>query len=318
MTKSVTLLFPGQGSQYVGMGKALEGHPSYEYFDRANKALGYSISTICFEGPEEDLRMTENTQPAILTYSVALLEKLKAEILTPMNIAVDRVLGHSVGEYPALVAAEVLSFEDAVKSVHLRGKYMQAAVPAGKGTMYAIMRADRDSIAKACEAVSVEGDEVMPANFNEPGQTVISGTKEAAERAVAWLKENYEGRFIAKELKVSAPFHSSLMAPATANLEKAFEEVTFSPSKTPYIANVNAKEYQAGTPGDVVKKNLLDQVTGSVFWSQSIEQLPSDTICIEVGPGKVLAGLLRKINPEIKVISLDTEGAFEEIKELLS
>jgi [acyl-carrier-protein] S-malonyltransferase len=295
----------------------LEGHKSFERFSEANEILGYEISKMMFEGPEEDLRLTANTQPAIVSYSVALYEKLK-EILDEMNVSVDRVLGHSVGEYAALVAAGALPFKDAVKAVNLRGSYMQEAVPAGVGSMYAVMRVDSDLITKACKEVSTEGSEVMAANYNEPGQTVISGEAEACKRAVKWLEENGADKMRAMELKVSAPFHSTLMKPAEEKLKAAFETFNFSEVKTPYIANITAKEQPAGTGADTVKENLLKQVCGSVLWSQSIAQLPSDTICIEVGPGKVLAGLSRKINRDIKVISLDKEGAFDELKELLA
>jgi len=314
--KSVTLLFPGQGSQYVGMGKALEGHSSYEFLEKANKALEFPISKIMLNGPEEELKLTENTQPAILTHSIALFDKL-LEILLSNNIKIDRVLGHSVGEYAALVACKTLSFEDAVKAVRLRGQFMQAAVPAGKGKMYAVMRVPQDLIVKACEEVSTDEKKVMPANFNEPNQIVISGEAETADKAVKWLEENFEGRMRAMELKVSAPFHSSLMEPAANELEKAFSQFEFKGNFYPYIANVDAIEYSTETSPEVIKKNLVNQVAGSVLWTQSIQSLPDDTVCIEVGPGKVLAGLIKKINPEIKVISLDKEGAFDEVKELI-
>ncbi len=314
--KSVTLLFPGQGSQYVGMGEALESEYA-SYFQKADDVLGFSLSGLIKDGPEEELMLTKYTQPAIVSYSYALYKKLET-LLESKGIKVDRVLGHSVGEYAALAASGALSFEDAVKAVHLRGTYMQDAVPAGLGKMYAMMRTDAESVKKACEAVSVSGCEVQPANYNEPGQTVISGHAEACDKAVAWANENIEGRFRAMELKVSAPFHSTLMAPATEKLEKAFEEFTFNSPKIPYIANIDAKEYGSDTEASKVKLNLLDQVCGSVLWSQSIEKLSDDTICIEVGPGKVLAGLVKKINSNIKVISLDKEGAFEELEELLN
>lgn len=316
MYKSVTLIFPGQGSQHIGMGKKLEGHKSFEIFNKANEALEYNLSKLMFEGPMEELTLTQNTQPAIISHSVGLFQKLE-EILKSKNIKIDRVLGHSVGEYAALVAAGALSAEDAIKAVHLRGKYMQEAVPAGKGKMYAIMRTTEDMVKKACEAASEEGSLVMPANFNEPGQTVISGEASACERAVKWLEENVEGRFRATELKVSAPFHSSLMEPAAKKLEEKFGELNFKETTLPYVANINAKEYASGTDIETVKKNLVDQVCGSVLWSKSIADLPSDTLCIEVGPGKILAGLVRKINRDIKVISLDNDGAFEDLEELL-
>ncbi len=316
MVKSVTLVFPGQGTQYVGMGSALSGHPTAEFLDKANTALGYDLKNMMLNGPEEDLTLTANTQPAILTYSVALYDKLW-ELLINKGIKVDRVLGHSVGEYAALVAAKAISFEDAVKAVNLRGTYMQEAVPAGKGKMVAVMKVPMDTIVKVCEECSEENNEVMPANFNEPGQTVISGHAEACDRFVKWMEENYSEPYRCVELNVSAPFHSSLMKPAAEKLAKHFDTIEFKSTMTPYIANIDAKEYGADTSGEVVKENLIKQVDGSVRWTQSIETLPDDTLCIEVGPGRVLMGLIRKINRNIKVISLDKEDAFAELEELL-
>jgi len=317
MTKSVTLLFPGQGAQYVGMGKSLENHSAFGLFEKANNALDFNLSKMMFEGPEDDLKLTKYTQPAILTHSIALFEKVK-ELLDEKNIKIDRVLGHSVGEYAALVAAKALPFEDAVKAVHLRGKFMQDAVPAGKGKMFAIMKIPQDIIEKACKESSKEGSEVMPANFNEPSQIVISGEADACDRAVKWFEENWSDPYRAVELNVSAPFHSSLMKPAAENLNSAFSDFNFKESELPYIANVDAKEYAAGTSAETIKENLYKQVDGSVLWTQSIQALPDGTVCIECGPGRVLMGLIRKINRNIKVISLDKEGAFDELKELLS
>ena len=317
MTKSVTLAFPGQGSQYVGMGSQLEGHSSYEFLARANDALGYSISKIMLEGPDEDLTLTKNTQPAILAHSVALFNKAN-EILTSKEIKIDRVLGHSVGEYAALVAANVLSFEDAVKAVHLRGKYMQEAVPAGAGKMYAIMKVPQEVIEKACAACSSESEQVMPANFNEPNQTVISGHASACDLAVKWIEDNFKEAHRAIELNVSAPFHSSLMKPAAEQLKAHLDAVEFKENSYPYVANIDAEEYAPGTSADAIRDNLYKQVAGSVLWTQSIQALPDDTVVLEVGPGRVLMGLLRKINRNIKVISLDKEGAFDELQEVLS
>ncbi|WP_372652910.1 ACP S-malonyltransferase [Halobacteriovorax sp.] len=317
MTKSVTLLFPGQGAQYVGMGKSLEGHNAFTLFEKANQALGFDLSQMMFEGPEDELKLTKFTQPAILSHSIALFEKAK-EILEEKNVKIDRVLGHSVGEYAALVAAGAISYENALNAVHLRGKFMQDAVPEGKGKMFAIMKVPQETIVDACKAVSQEGSEVMPANFNEPSQIVISGEAEACDRAVQWLADNWTEPYRAVELKVSAPFHSSLMKPAANNLNNAFASIPFKDSSLPYIANIDAKEYPAGTDAKTIKENLIKQVDGSVLWTQSMQELPDDTICIECGPGKVLMGLARKINRNIKVISLDKEGAFDDLRELLS
>lgn len=317
MTKSVTLVFPGQSSQYIGMGSQLEGHSSYEYFERANTALGYSISKIMLEGPDSDLTLTKNTQPAIITYSIALFQKAK-EVLDRKEVRIDRVLGHSVGEYAALVASDTIKFEDAVKAVHLRGKYMQEAVPAGSGKMFAIMKVPEEVIVKACAACSSESEQVMPANFNEPNQIVISGHASACDLAVKWIGDNYKEAHRAVELNVSAPFHSSLMKPAAENLKRHLEDVEFNPNKIPYVANINAKEYEAGSSIEIIKENLYKQVAGSVLWTQSIQALPDDSLVLEVGPGRVLMGLLRKINRNIKVISLDKAGAFDELEEALS
>ena len=317
MTKSVTLVFPGQGSQYVGMGKQLEGSPSVELFEKANSKLGFDLKNIMLNGPEEELKLTANTQPAILSHSVALYEKL-IPVLKRKNINIDRVLGHSVGEYAALVAAKAISFEDAALAVHLRGTYMQEAVPSGKGKMIAVMKVPMETIEKCCKEVSEEDNEVMPANFNEPNQTVISGHAEACDRAVAWFEKNMTDPYRCVELNVSAPFHSSLMLPAREKLSEHLNTIEFRPTLVPYVANIDAREYPADTPAEIVRNNLINQVDGSVRWTQSIQGLSDDTICIEVGPGRVLMGLIRKINRNIKVISLDKEGAFEELEEVLS
>ncbi len=180
MTKSITLLFPGQGTQYVGMGKALIDHPTYEYLKKADQALNFPISKLMLEGPEEDLQLTENTQPAILTYSIALFEKL-SQILSEHEVKIERVLGHSVGEYAALVACQAISFEEALQAVRLRGQFMQTAVAPGKGKMYAVMRVPQELVLQACTEASSAENKVMPANFNEPNQIVISGEATAAD-----------------------------------------------------------------------------------------------------------------------------------------
>jgi [acyl-carrier-protein] S-malonyltransferase len=308
----VTLVFPGQGTQYVGMGDVFCDHA---HFTSANEATGFDLKKIMLEGPVENLKLTENTQPAIVTHSLILFDKLKS-LLEQKNIAIERVLGHSVGEYAALAAAEVLSFEDAVKAVHFRGKYMQDAVPAGKGTMYAILKQDYSIIKECCEAASNEDEKVSPANFNEPNQIVISGDKQACEVAIRLMEQRSQGRVKAIELQVSAPFHCALMKPAEIKLKNVLDEMTFKSPKYPYMANVDAKTYGSDASPEIIKENLLKQVCGSVLWTQSIQQLSDDTVVIEVGPGKVLAGLIKKINPNIKVISLDTETGFQEVEAL--
>lgn len=308
----VTLVFPGQGSQYVGMGKNLNDET---IFNLADQSLGYSIKNLCFEGPESDLKLTQNTQPAIVTHSVALFEKLKP-ILKKKNIEVERVLGHSVGEYAALVTAGAIEFKDAVKAVHFRGKYMQEAVPVGKGTMYAILKQPEQNIRNACEAASTEDSKVSPANFNEPNQIVISGEKSACERAIRWMEDMTGTRVKAIELQVSAPFHCALMKPAEIRLKEVLNSIKFHSLSIPYMANVDAVEYAHSTKPETIRENLITQVCGSVLWTQSVQKLAPNTTIIEVGPGKVLAGLIKKINPEIKVISLDSENAWQEVESL--
>lgn len=312
MSKSVTLLFPGQGSQYVGMGKNLD----HSLFDKGNEILGYDLKKLMHEGPEDELKLTHNTQPAILKHSVTLYNHLM-EFLNQHNVKIDRVLGHSVGEYGALVAAGVLSPYDAIHAVHLRGKFMQEAVPVGQGKMFAILKVPAEIVTEACKAASQPGSEVMPANFNDPSQIVISGESEACSRAVVWLAENYKEAHRAMELNVSAPFHSSLMKPAADKLKEAFLHFKWHENKVPYIANINATEYPVGTNPEIIMENLYHQAYGPVLWTQSIEKLPSDTICVEVGPGKVLMGLVRKINKDIKVISLDKDEALAELAQVL-
>ena len=312
MAKSVTLLFPGQGSQYVGMGKDLD----HALFDKGNEVLGYDLKKLMHEGPEDELKLTHNTQPAILKHSITLYNHL-LPVLQKHNVKIDRVLGHSVGEYAALVAAGVLSPYDAIHAVHLRGKYMQEAVPVGMGKMFAILKVPADVVVAACKHASKPGSEVMPANFNDPSQIVISGESEACARAVLWLAENFKEAHRAMELNVSAPFHSSLMKPAADQLKKAFERFKWHENTVPYIANIDALEYAVGTNPETIINNLYHQAYGPVLWTQSIERLPSGTLCLEVGPGKVLMGLVRKINKDIKVISLDKDEAIAELEELI-
>lgn len=308
----VTVVFPGQGTQYVGMGKVFNDEA---HFGRANTTLGFDLKTMMLEGPADLLKLTENTQPAIVAHSLMLFEKLQP-LLKNKGIEVERVLGHSVGEYAALAAAGAMSFEDAVKAVHFRGKYMQEASPAGKGTMYAILKQDETILKECCEAASNSEEKVQPANFNEPAQIVISGDKHACETAIRLMEERSGSRVKAIELQVSAPFHCALMKPAELKLKPVLDAIAMNPTKFAYVANVDAKEYGPGTSADVIKENLLKQVCGSVLWTQSIQKLANETVIVECGPGKVLAGLIKKINPNIKVISLDSETGFAEVEAL--
>lgn len=312
--KTVTLIFPGQGSQYVGMGSDLE---SPNTFDMANKILNYDLKSLCLNGPEDDLKLTKNTQPAIVAHSIALYKKL-TPILQELNVKVDRVLGHSVGEYSALVAAGALSFADAIKAVHLRGQYMQEAVPAGMGKMFAVLKASSDIVEAACLAVSTEECKVMAANYNDDSQTVISGHAKACDLAVKWLEENCEQRHRCIELKVSAPFHSSLMLPAQENLSAHLDTIKFNENHINYIANIDSKEYIVGTGPSLIKENLVKQVSGSVLWKQSLSKLSDDQYFIEVGPGKVLSGLNKKINKSFKTYTLDSEDGLNGLTEFFA
>ena len=263
----VTVIFPGQGTQYVGMGTVFSGHA---HFASANSATGYNLEKLMLEGPAEDLKLTENTQPAIVTHSLIMFEKLKS-ILELKDIKIERVLGHSVGEYAALAAAGVVEFSDAVRAVHYRGKYMQESVPQGKGTMYAILKQSEATIREACEAASNSEESVSPANFNEPNQIVISGDKVACETAIRLMGEKTNDRVKAIELQVSAPFHCALMKPAEIKLKSVLDKINFNSLKVPYIANVDAHEYTIDTNPALIKENLLKQVCGSVLWTQSIQ-----------------------------------------------
>jgi [acyl-carrier-protein] S-malonyltransferase len=308
----VTIVFPGQGTQYVGMGKEFV---DTNFFDKANEATGYDLKQIMLEGPAETLKLTENTQPAIVAHSLMLFEQLKM-ILASKGISVEQVLGHSVGEYSALAAAGAMSFKDAVSSVHFRGKFMQEATPAGKGTMFAILKQSEEIIREATIHASTDDEKVSPANFNEPSQIVISGDKAACERAIKYMEEKTGGRVKAIELQVSAPFHCELMKPAELKLKDVLNNCVFNKLRIPYIANVDAQTYGLETSSDTIKENLLKQVCGSVLWTHSIQKLSDDSIIIECGPGKVLAGLIKKINPNLKVISLDSETGFSEVEAL--
>jgi [acyl-carrier-protein] S-malonyltransferase len=314
---SVTLVFPGQGSQYVGMGSTFRDDSAHQRFQVADRVLGFNLTQLCLKGPEDQLKLTQFTQSAIVTHSIAMWDMLMPR-LAALNVPVDRVLGHSVGEYAALVAAGALRFEDAVLAVNLRGRAMQDAVPVGEGKMIAILKIDADWVEKACAAASTATEKVMPANFNDPKQIVISGHAAACDRAVEWLKTNCPEKHGAIPLNVSAPFHSSLMQPAAVVMREHLATLTFTAPHTAYVANVDAKEYAAGSDGNGIRQRLVEQVCGSVRWTQSIQRLPANTRYLEVGPGKVLAGLIKRIYPEAAVLSLDTAGAFDKLPEFLA
>lgn len=285
----VAFVFPGQGSQYAGMGKDLaENFPrARQVFEEASDALGLDLARLCFEGPEEDLRLTANTQPAILTASVAALRVVESECgLAPAFAA-----GHSLGEYSALVCAGALSFADAVRTVRQRGTFMQEAVPVGVGTMAAIMGLENDVLEEVCRQAA-EGEVVAPANFNSPGQVVIAGHTGAVERAVALAKERGAKR--ALPLPVSAPFHCSLMMPAAERLARTLVEVAVSPLVLPVVSNVEA----APNMDALRLKNLLvRQVSSPVRWDESVANMAQAGVdrFVEIGPGKVLCGLIKRI-----------------------
>lgn len=277
----MAFVFPGQGSQFLGMGKDL----AEKHLDQANQILGFDLKKICFEGPEEELKKTEITQPAILSVSIAAFELLKSKNL-PLPSA---MAGHSLGEYSALVAAAALSFQDAVKIVNLRGKFMQEAVPLGEGAMSAILGLDRDKINEICAEVG----SVWPANFNSPGQVVISGKKKNVVQAGEKIKQAGAKRVI--PLAVSAPFHCPLMQPAADKLKIELDKIEIKDAQIPIVANVTA-DYV--TIAEDIKALLIKQVTAPVLWEDSIKKMSNDGISsfVEVGQGKVLAGLIKKID----------------------
>ncbi len=286
----IAFLFPGQGSQKVGMGRALaEKAAARAVFEEADAALGYSISKLCFEGPEAELTLTANAQPAILTTSIAALRLL--------DVRPDVVAGHSLGEYSALVAAGAIRLADAVKIVHLRGKFMQEAVPAGTGAMAAILGLERDAVEAAC-AEAAEGEVVSPANMNGGGQVVIAGVKAAVDRAVVACKARGAKRAVL--LQVSAPFHCALMQPAADKLAVELARIDFAPLQVPVMTNVEATPNQdAGR----IRELLTRQVTAPVRWEESVQKLAAMgvTRAHEVGAGNVLAGLVKRIAPSIEV-----------------
>jgi len=298
-------LFPGQGSQKEGMGRDLaEAHQeAREIFARADEALGFSLSKLCFEGPEEKLRLTAYTQPAILTTSIALYTAFSEGGIVP-----DLVAGHSLGEYSALVAAGSLNFADAVRIVHQRGNFMEEAVPAGKGAMSAVMGLDRDTLERVCREVSREGRVVEPANLNAPGQIVISGHKEAVEEAGERARQAGARRVV--PLAVSGPFHSSLMKPAAERLSEVLADVTVSDASVPVVANVSARPV---TDARTIRQSLIDQVASPVLWEDSVRWMMEQGVdtFVEIGPGNVLTGLVKKVNRRVTALSVQDVSSLE-------
>jgi [acyl-carrier-protein] S-malonyltransferase len=311
MTTSMAFLFPGQGSQAVGMGKDLaEQHSVAEQtFDEADEALGYRLSRICFEGPEDELRLTEITQPAILTASVAAWRVLAEKGLKPAFVA-----GHSLGEYSAHVAAGSLRFADAVRTVRQRGKYMQEAVPVGVGAMAAILGMDLEEVSAVC-AAAAHGEVCEPANINSSEQIVISGNTAAVERAAKLASERGAKRAVM--LPVSAPFHCSLMKPAQDRLALDLENIGFRDPSVPVACNVDATLI---TDAASSRDALVRQVTGSVRWEPSMRLLIAGGVelFVEVGPGKVLSGLMRQIDRSRTCASAGDERALEKTLDQLA
>lgn len=298
-------LFPGQGSQYVGMGEDVIASKSdaRRIYEKANQTLGFDLSAIMLNGPEEVLKRTENTQPAILTMSAALLLLLEQEGIKP-----DYTAGHSLGEYSALVASKAMSYEDAVYAVRQRGLFMEEAVPAGVGTMAAILGMKADELQTICETVTNEGNVVQLANLNSSSQIVISGTKEGVEAAGLKAKEQGAKRVV--PLNVSGPFHSILMEPAAEKLKKVLNDLDIRDAETPVITNVTAEPVRESRQ---ISERLIEQLYSPVRWVESIEKMESlgvDTY-VEIGPGNVLSGLVKKVNRRANIFQVNSVESFE-------
>jgi [acyl-carrier-protein] S-malonyltransferase len=296
----MAFVFPGQGSQTVGMGRDL-GETSPRWAE-ASAVLGFDLKRLCFEGPEADLTLTANTQPAILAASIVALDALAAA-----GITCDFVAGHSLGEYSALVAAGALDFGDAVRTVRARGQFMQEAVPPGQGAMAAILGLDRSLVMEACQEAREVGV-VEAANFNAPGQTVIAGAAAAVRRAVDLARA--KGAKRALPLPVSAPFHCSLLAPAARRLEGVLGSVRFRDLAVPLVTNVDADLL---TEGARVADTLVRQVTAPVRWEEVVVRLVKEGagIFVEVGPGKVLSGLIRRIAPDVQILNVEDRPSLD-------
>jgi len=298
------LLFPGQGAQYAGMGRELFGNhaEAREVFEEADRVLGFSLSGLCFNGPEEDLKITENTQPAILAVSVAACRVLQAKGLQPSVVA-----GHSLGEYSALVAAGALTFADAVALVRRRGRYMQEAVPAGAGAMAALLGIELPAVQSVCERAA-QGQVVAPANLNSQTQVVIAGHQEAVERAVTLAKESGARRAIM--LQVSAPFHCALLKPAEERLGPELDACAFSDPQVPVVTNVDAAPAMtAAAARDALKR----QVSRPVRWQESVQWMIGEGVntFVELGPGKILSGLVRAADKSAITFNVEDEKSLE-------
>lgn len=296
----IAFVFPGQGAQAVGMGRdAYDAHSGARaIFDRADAALGYRLTDLIFNGPEEQLKLTYHTQPALLTTSIALHEAFREKGVVP-----DYAAGHSLGEYSALVVAGALSFDDAVRIVRVRGEFMDRAIPAGIGAMAAVLGAEREALAALCRSVTEEVGTVEMANLNSPGQIVVSGSKEGVQAVAERGKEAGAKRVI--PLEVSGPFHSSLMKPAAEQLAVALAAVPFKDANVPVVANVTARSVCNAAD---IRRLLVDQVCSPVLWEDSVMWLLKQGVdtFVEIGSGAVLAGLIKKIDRGAKVISVNS------------
>ncbi|WP_336772365.1 ACP S-malonyltransferase [Paenibacillus sp. MMO-58] len=299
-------VFPGQGAQAVGMGKdAYEAFESSRaVFEQADEALDFKLSDIIFNGPDDALKQTVNTQPALLTVSVALLKALEGR-----GLKADYVAGHSLGEYSALVAAGVLSFDDAVRTVRARGEFMEQAVPSGQGAMAAVLGAERGVLAELCSKITEEGNTVELANVNCPGQIVVSGSAAGVQSVVERGKEEAGAKRVIP-LEVSGPFHSSLMKPAAEKLSGVLSEVSMNDAAIPVVANVTAAPV---TEAASIRNLLVEQVYSPVLWEDTVRYLAEQGVdtFVEIGSGTVLAGLIKKVDKNLRVISVNSIAALE-------
>jgi len=304
----IAFVFPGQGAQAVGMGKdAYENHEAARaVFEQADEALGYSLTDLILQGPEDVLKQTANTQPALLTVSTALLQAVKEK-----GLKADFVAGHSLGEYSALVAAESISFQDAVKLVRSRGLYMEAAVPDGQGAMAAVLGAQREALDELCKQITSEGSSVELANVNCPGQIVVSGTALGVQAVAERGKEAGAKRVI--PLEVSGPFHSSLMKPAAERLAERLADAVIALAAIPVVANVTAKQV---TAAEEIRTLLAEQVYSPVLWEDSIQYLIEQGVdtFVEIGSGSVLSGLIKKIDKTVRIITLNSLEAIDALE----